>query len=100
MTNQQAGPVHAPSLLTDLCGRRHSLRRVDRRLRQGKREGRALVQFRSRPDRAAMAEDDSLDDGQADAAAGKFTRAVQALEYTEQRIGVTAVEPTPLSTIS
>src|SRR6185312_4295664 len=44
------------------------------------------------PDPAAVASDDPLDRGEADAGAGKLLVAVEALERTEQAVGVLHVE--------
>src|SRR5438270_7977836 len=55
-------------------------------------EGRAGARLRLRLDRAAMAFQQALDDGQADAGAGKFVVRVQALERLEQHVGPRGVE--------
>src|SRR3546814_3089099 len=49
--------------------------------------------FRSCPDAAVMARDDTLDAGQADAGAGELGRCMQALEHAEQLVRIGHVEP-------
>src|SRR5690606_1698046 len=55
---------------------------------EGEVERRALAFDALGPDRAAVALDDPLDRRQADAVAGKLLLRVQALERTEQLVGV------------
>src|ERR1700752_242694 len=53
----------------------------------------ALIELPFSPDPPAVPRDDPLDDRQADAGAFKVLRAVQALEYAEQLVRITRVEP-------
>src|SRR3954447_22773182 len=53
---------------------------------EGEIEGGAFLAFAFRPDVAAMALDDALDDGEANAGAGKLLRGMQPLENPKQPV--------------
>src|ERR1700733_10014801 len=57
----------------------------------GEEERGPLINFALRPDTAAMARDDSSDDGEANAGAGELG-SMQALEGSEQLVGISHVE--------
>ena len=64
------------------------------RVRGGKRkvEGRAFTHLAFSPNPAAMAVDDALDNGQAQAGANEFPAKMQALEYLKQSVGIIFVK--------